>query len=97
MVAQIIGEIGCDDDRQQQYDPHSRRRDDFQFHAMAGVQAMKCPRWPHCSCIVQGYVNPHEPNNCGRDPLAPRRVRRERRAPKPVTPVGASPARDLDL
>lgn len=35
----------------------------------------KCPRWPRCGCIVRGYTNPREQNECGKRPSKP---------PKPV-------------
>lgn len=34
----------------------------------------KCRHWPKCRCIVQGYVNGREPNNCGRKPARPQRA-----------------------
>lgn len=35
----------------------------------SGLRAIPlCPRWPRCPCLVQGYINPREPNDCGRKP-----------------------------
>lgn len=33
----------------------------------------KCPRWPRCHCVVRGYINPREKNDCGRKPKEPPR------------------------
>jgi hypothetical protein len=33
----------------------------------------KCKQWPRCHCIVQGYINPRETNDCGRKPPRPPR------------------------
>lgn len=39
---------------------------------MAPVREPKmCPIWPHCHCIVQGYVNRQEKDSCGRPPKTP--------------------------
>lgn len=27
-----------------------------------------CPSWPRCSCIIRGYCNDAEENNCGKPP-----------------------------
>lgn len=31
----------------------------------------KCPNFPSCGCPVQGFINPMEPNDCGRKPKRP--------------------------
>jgi hypothetical protein len=40
-----------------------------------------CPNWPQCPCVMQGFVNYAELNDCGREPKKKqKRVRRcERR------------------
>jgi hypothetical protein len=30
-----------------------------------GHPRILCRRWPRCGCIMQGYVNDSEPNECG--------------------------------
>lgn len=37
----------------------------------------KCPTWPRCNCIVQGYLNLAERNSCGRKPATRRIVHEE--------------------
>lgn len=32
-------------------------------------EPVPCPTWPRCACVVRGFVNIREPNNCGRAPL----------------------------
>jgi DNA-binding XRE family transcriptional regulator len=32
-----------------------------------------CPSFPSCGCVARGYINPREPNNCGRKPTRPPR------------------------
>lgn len=36
-----------------------------------------CPRWPSCSCVMQGYVNVAERDDCGRKPKTRRHVHAE--------------------
>lgn len=34
----------------------------------------KCPRWPNCECVVQGYINFNERRDCGRKPKTRRKA-----------------------
>lgn len=38
------------------------------YHKSKMPLGKPCPHWPRCRCIVQGYVNQREPNDCGKPP-----------------------------
>lgn len=38
------------------------------WKAAARQRLSRCKQWPRCRCVVQGYVNRTEHNDCGKEP-----------------------------